>query len=44
MRDIPPELREGFGEVEAAANNKIPELIEESDIINNYCIIICFLN
>ncbi|MDP2207823.1 MAG: DNA polymerase/3'-5' exonuclease PolX [Bacteroidota bacterium] len=27
-----PELRENFGELEAAANNKLPNLIEEKDI------------
>lgn len=29
---IPPELREDTGEVEAAANNNLPSLVEESDI------------
>jgi hypothetical protein len=29
FKDIPPEMREGFGEVEVAAVNKIPNLIEE---------------
>lgn len=32
MQFIPPELREGTGEIEAAMNNEIPELIEESDL------------
>jgi DNA polymerase (family X) len=29
---IPPELRENFGEIEAAKNKKLPELVEEKDI------------
>ncbi len=29
---IPPELREDFGEIEAAENNRIPHLVEASDI------------
>lgn len=29
---IPPELREGINEIELAKNNKIPDLIENSDI------------
>jgi DNA polymerase (family 10) len=29
---IPPELRENFGEIEAAKNKTLPKLIEESDI------------
>ncbi|MFH1282790.1 MAG: DNA polymerase/3'-5' exonuclease PolX [bacterium] len=29
---IPPELRENMGEIEAAEQNKIPKLIEESDL------------
>ncbi|MBC7334038.1 MAG: DNA polymerase/3'-5' exonuclease PolX [Actinobacteria bacterium] len=32
MQYIPPELRENFGEIEAARNNTLPELIEEKDI------------
>jgi DNA polymerase (family 10) len=32
MSYIPPELRENFGEIEAALKNDIPVLIEESDI------------
>eukprot|EP00026_Physarum_polycephalum_P005673 Phypoly_transcript_05708.p1 GENE.Phypoly_transcript_05708~~Phypoly_transcript_05708.p1 ORF type:complete len:615 (+),score=95.81 Phypoly_transcript_05708:46-1890(+) len=32
LQYIPPEMREGFGEVEVAAVNKIPHLIEEKDI------------
>jgi DNA polymerase (family 10) len=29
---IPPEMRENMGEIEAAANGKIPKLLEEKDI------------
>ncbi len=29
---IPPELREGFGEIEAAANGSLPELVGEQDV------------
>lgn len=29
---VPPELREGMGEIEAAEKNALPELLEESDI------------
>jgi len=29
---IPPELRENYGEIEAAKNKKLPKLIEEKDI------------
>jgi len=29
---IPPELRENFGEIEAAAENKLPKLLEASDV------------
>ena len=29
---VPPELRENMGEIEAAANNQIPELVELDDI------------
>ena len=32
MQFIPPELREGAGEIEAAVNHSIPELIEEKDL------------
>jgi len=32
MQYVPPELREGFGEIEAAQSGKIPKLIELSDI------------
>jgi DNA polymerase (family 10) len=32
MAYVPPELRENFGEIEAALKNEIPTLIEESDI------------
>ncbi len=29
---IPPEIREGMGEIEAAANGELPHLVEEKDI------------
>ncbi|MCL4542513.1 MAG: DNA polymerase/3'-5' exonuclease PolX [Deltaproteobacteria bacterium] len=32
MQFIPPELREGAGEIEAASNHAIPELVEERDL------------
>ncbi len=32
LQDIPPELREGMGEVEAAAAHKLPDLVESEDI------------
>jgi DNA polymerase (family 10) len=32
MQTVPPMLREGSGEVEAASNDALPELIERSDI------------
>ncbi len=32
LREIPPELREGHGEVEAAATGTLPRLVTESDI------------
>lgn len=30
---IPPELRENYGEIEAAANGSLPDLVEEKDLI-----------
>lgn len=32
LSDIPPELREGMGEIEASANDSLPELITSEDI------------
>ncbi len=32
LRFIPPELREGLGEIEAAEGGRLPELVAESDI------------
>ena len=32
LDDIPPELREGLGEIEAAASGSLPELITSEDI------------
>ncbi len=32
LDDIPPELREGMGEIEAAASGKLPRLIERGDL------------
>jgi DNA polymerase (family 10) len=32
LQFVPPELREGMGEIEAAARGKIPRLVEESDV------------
>lgn len=32
LSDIPPELREGMGEIEAAANETLPELVFSEDI------------
>jgi len=32
LQYIPPEIREGSGEIEMASRNKIPRLIEESDV------------
>ncbi len=32
LKYIPPEIREGSGEIEAAAKNKLPDLVEEKDI------------
>ncbi|MBN2542829.1 DNA polymerase/3'-5' exonuclease PolX [bacterium] len=32
LQYIPPELRESFGEIEAAQKNQIPKLLEENDI------------
>lgn len=33
---IPPELRENMGEIEAAANGKLPNLIEEGDLRGSF--------
>ena len=30
---IPPELREGMGEIEAAAQGRLPQLVEQSDLL-----------
>ena len=35
MEWMPPEMRENLGEIEAAANGKLPRLIEEKDIRGN---------
>lgn len=32
LQDIPPEMREGMGEIEAAATNSLPDLIVSEDI------------
>ncbi|MEJ2636429.1 MAG: DNA polymerase/3'-5' exonuclease PolX, partial [Calditrichia bacterium] len=32
MQYIPPELRENYGEIEAALGNEIPELVEQKDL------------
>lgn len=32
LEEIPPELREGMGEVEAAESNELPDLVESEDI------------
>ncbi len=32
LANIPPELREDMGEIEAASKNKLPALVEESDL------------
>lgn len=32
---IPPELREGAGEIEAAAEGRLPKLVEEEDVIGD---------
>jgi DNA polymerase (family 10) len=32
LQFVPPELREGMGEIEAAARGQIPRLVEESDV------------
>ncbi|HUQ47243.1 MAG TPA: DNA polymerase/3'-5' exonuclease PolX [Gemmatimonadaceae bacterium] len=32
LQEIPPELREGMGEVEAAASHDLPDLVESEDI------------
>ena len=32
LRFIPPELREGLGEIEAAEKNELPVLVEETDV------------
>lgn len=33
MQYIPPELRENYGEIQAAQNRKIPKLVEKNDIL-----------